>query len=202
MSRPDTTFESSLSLSDGIKASDIAISSIIDTIPSSSESTTNPSTSVPPPVPLPPKISATVLSSNNYAPLPYYSPPQSPTKSDTKELLTVHDYSPVTNPIKTTPITLPQPVRVPTNQYPPQNLAIIGGGITGLGCAYSLLSSSPSLFTTSLGGNALTLSLPDSSSPSLLKKTEVDVGFMVFNERNYPNLIKFFNNIDVQAENR
>lgn len=78
------------------------------------------------------------------------------------------------------------------------NVAIIGGGITGLGCANTLSKTGVSftLFESSdsLGGHAHTYSDPQNRFPP------VDLGFMVFNEPNYPNLIRLFEDLKVKTE--
>ncbi|CAN0137128.1 unnamed protein product, partial [Ectocarpus sp. 8 AP-2014] len=74
----------------------------------------------------------------------------------------------------------------------PLKVAVIGAGVAGLGAAWHL-SSSPNVRVTVLeaedraGGHAQTLDL------NLDEKTvPVDTGFMVFNEQNYPNMVRLF----------
>ncbi|MCX8114840.1 MAG: FAD-dependent oxidoreductase [Burkholderiaceae bacterium] len=78
-------------------------------------------------------------------------------------------------------------------------VAVIGAGIAGLGCAYALSRSLPAearitLFEACarLGGHANTVDV------ELDGKTHpVDTGFLVFNERTYPNLVRLFNDLGV-----
>jgi uncharacterized protein len=74
-------------------------------------------------------------------------------------------------------------------------LAVIGSGITGLGAALELSSWSQVTLIEQdrrLGGhsNAVDVSLDGITHP-------VDTGFLVFNDRTYPNLIKLFAQLDV-----
>ncbi len=78
-------------------------------------------------------------------------------------------------------------------------VAIVGAGVSGLGCANTLLADRPrglqiTLYEAALrpGGhtNSVDVSLDDTSFP-------VDTGFLVFNERTYPNLIRLFAELDV-----
>lgn len=75
-------------------------------------------------------------------------------------------------------------------------VAVIGAGVSGLGCAYALAQRSVrvTLFEAAprLGGHAHTVdvTLDGRSYP-------VDTGFLVFNERTYPNLIHLFGDLRV-----
>ena len=78
-------------------------------------------------------------------------------------------------------------------------IAIIGGGIAGLGCAHALLAERAhgvqvTLFEAArrLGGhtNTVDVRLDGVDHP-------VDTGFLVFNERTYPNLIRLFAELGV-----
>ena len=78
-------------------------------------------------------------------------------------------------------------------------VAIVGSGISGLGCAHALLAErrhgvQVTLFEASprLGGHTHTVDVR-------LDATEypVDTGFLVFNERTYPNLIALFAELGV-----
>lgn len=76
-------------------------------------------------------------------------------------------------------------------------IAVIGGGITGLGAALALgqrPDTQVTLFDSALrlGGHAhtVTVDYPDGPQP-------VDVGFIVFNEKNYPNLCALFRELEV-----
>lgn len=78
-------------------------------------------------------------------------------------------------------------------------VAIVGSGISGLGCAHALLAERPNgvqvtLFEAEprLGGhtNTVDVHLDGIDHP-------VDTGFLVFNERTYPNLIRLFAGLGV-----
>jgi predicted NAD/FAD-binding protein len=78
-------------------------------------------------------------------------------------------------------------------------IAVIGAGIAGLGCAYALrqtlkASARVTLYEASarLGGHANTVdvTLDGTTHP-------VDTGFLVFNARTYPNLIRLFDELRV-----
>ena len=78
-------------------------------------------------------------------------------------------------------------------------VAIVGSGISGLGCAHALLAERPhgvqvTLFEAEprLGGhtNTVDVRLDGIDHP-------VDTGFLVFNERTYPNLIRLFAELGV-----
>jgi predicted NAD/FAD-binding protein len=70
-------------------------------------------------------------------------------------------------------------------------IAVIGAGVAGLGCAYALAQRAArvTLYEAAprLGGHAHTVdvTLDGRSYP-------VDTGFLVFNERTYPNLVRLF----------
>ncbi|MEM8789587.1 MAG: FAD-dependent oxidoreductase [Pseudomonadota bacterium] len=77
-------------------------------------------------------------------------------------------------------------------------IAVIGAGITGLGTAYALAEDHEvHLFEQDrrLGGHAHTVDVRfgDATVP-------VDTGFIVFNERNYPNLVGLFDHLDVPTK--
>ncbi len=71
-----------------------------------------------------------------------------------------------------------------------EKIAIIGSGISGLSAAY-LLSKKYDVHlyekNKRLGGHTRTLYVDDS-----FKKIPIDTGFIVFNEKNYPDLTKLF----------
>jgi predicted NAD/FAD-binding protein len=77
-------------------------------------------------------------------------------------------------------------------------IAIVGSGISGLSCAWLLnkvhditvyeSSSAP-------GGHSRTMPMPTDSG-----SIPVDTGFIVYNERNYPNLTALFRHIDVATK--
>ena len=81
-------------------------------------------------------------------------------------------------------------------------IAIIGSGIAGLGAAHALRGQADiTLFEAGdyFGGHTHTvdMTLPGLSGPVT---HGVDTGFLVFNERTYPKLIKLF--ADLQRKER
>ena len=77
-------------------------------------------------------------------------------------------------------------------------IAVIGSGISGLSAAYYLSKKHKvDLFEQDdhFGGHTFTYDIKEEN-----KVTPVDLGFIVFNELTYPNLIKFFQELDVPFE--
>jgi predicted NAD/FAD-binding protein len=77
-------------------------------------------------------------------------------------------------------------------------LAIIGSGVAGLGAAWSLSRAHEVVVYEAddrLGGHAHTVQIDDPSGP-----VTVDTGFIVYNERNYPNLVALFDHLGVATE--
>ena len=78
-------------------------------------------------------------------------------------------------------------------------IAVIGSGISGLSAAYYLSKkNSVDLFESEnhFGGHSYTIDI----SYEEKKQISVDIGFIVFNEKTYPNLIKFFEENKIQVE--
>ncbi len=78
-------------------------------------------------------------------------------------------------------------------------IAVIGSGISGLSAAYYLSKRHKiDLFEKEdhFGGHAHTIKIPIEGN----KEVSVDIGFMVFNKKTYPNLINFFLENKVQIE--
>src|ERR1044072_38427 len=77
-------------------------------------------------------------------------------------------------------------------------IAVIGAGVAGLGAAW-LLSRRHEVVVyereSRFGGHSCTVDAPTSSG-----SRPVDVGFIVFNERNYPNLVALFDHLGVPTE--
>lgn len=79
----------------------------------------------------------------------------------------------------------------------PRRVAVVGGGVSGLSAAWHLHQNVENvdveLFEAEdrLGGHACTVSVDG---------TDVDIGFMVFNESNYPNMTKWFEKLSVPQE--
>ena len=77
-------------------------------------------------------------------------------------------------------------------------IAVIGSGISGLSAAYYLSKNfKVDLFEQEdfFGGHSYTFDIKGKN-----KTIPVDLGFIVFNELTYPNLIKFFKELDVPYE--
>ena len=78
-------------------------------------------------------------------------------------------------------------------------IAVIGSGISGLSAAYYLSKKhNVDLFEKEnhFGGHSHTINI----SYDKKKQISVDVGFIVFNELTYPNLINFFKENKIQVE--
>lgn len=79
-----------------------------------------------------------------------------------------------------------------------KKIAVIGSGITGLGAAYALKDTADvTVFEARerAGGHAHTRTIDYDG-----QELNVDVGFIVYNGRNYPNLTGFFEALDVETE--
>lgn len=79
-----------------------------------------------------------------------------------------------------------------------KRIAIIGSGISGLGAAYALKDTADvTLFEARarLGGHSCTLDVDYDGTP-----VPVDVGFIVYNALNYPNLIALFQALGVETQ--
>ncbi len=77
-------------------------------------------------------------------------------------------------------------------------IAVIGGGISGLGAAWLLARKHQVVLFEAderLGGHARTVEAPSSRGP-----VPVDTGFLVFNHVNYPNLCGLFDHLNVQTK--
>ena len=79
-----------------------------------------------------------------------------------------------------------------------EDIAVIGGGVAGLGAAWALSARyRVTLYESDarLGGHAHTVEMEDGSGV-----VPVDIGFIVYNERNYPNLVRLFEHLGVATE--
>lgn len=82
-----------------------------------------------------------------------------------------------------------------------KRIAIIGAGISGLGCAYGLRNH-PDLEITiyeagnHIGGHSNTVDI-EIDTPDGKIKHGVDTGFLVFNRRTYPRLVRLFEELQV-----
>ena len=78
------------------------------------------------------------------------------------------------------------------------DIAIVGSGIAGLGAAWALAQEHRvTMFEADdrLGGHAHTVEVGDAG-----RQVAVDTGFIVYNERNYPNLVRLFDHLGVPSE--
>ena len=78
-------------------------------------------------------------------------------------------------------------------------IAVIGSGISGLSAAYYLSKKhNVDLFEKEnhFGGHSHTINVAYTEK----KQIPVDIGFIVFNELTYPNLINFFKENKIQVE--
>ncbi len=79
-----------------------------------------------------------------------------------------------------------------------KTLAIIGTGISGLGCAHFLHARYDlSLYEQNdyVGGHTNTITVDEDG-----RAVPIDTGFMVFNEVTYPNLIRLFRELNVETK--
>ena len=79
-------------------------------------------------------------------------------------------------------------------------IAVIGSGISGLSASYFLSKKyKVDLFEkeNQFGGHSYTVDIKEDTSK---KMVSVDLGFIVFNKTNYPNLIKFFHDLNIDYE--
>lgn len=89
----------------------------------------------------------------------------------------------------------------------PPKIAIIGSGVSGLTCAYYLKDSHVvTMFESNdyLGGHVNTLDVTVSERSAFknpfkpsTEKVAIDTGFIVFNERTYPNFIRLLDELNV-----
>lgn len=93
------------------------------------------------------------------------------------------------------------------DQSPSLKIAVIGSGVAGLGAAW-LLSRGHEVVVYEregrFGGHSCTVDAPAADEPGVASAQRgtrpVDVGFIVFNERNYPNLVALFEHLGVPTE--
>ncbi|MDX2232900.1 MAG: FAD-dependent oxidoreductase [Hyphomonadaceae bacterium] len=79
----------------------------------------------------------------------------------------------------------------------PKRIAIVGGGISGLGAAWALRHTHDvTVFEKEgrLGGHADTQTIGYDGQP-----IDVDTGFIVYNTHNYPNLVRLFDHLGVET---
>ncbi len=76
-------------------------------------------------------------------------------------------------------------------------IAVVGSGVAGLGAAYALKDSADVVLyekDARLGGHARTVEIEHDGRP-----LAVDTGFIVYNSRNYPNLVGLFAALGVES---
>ena len=79
-----------------------------------------------------------------------------------------------------------------------KKIAVIGSGISGISSALILSSKyEVHLFEKNdyFGGHTRTINILDDNNLA------IDTGFIVYNDKNYPDLIKFFNHLDILTSN-
>jgi predicted NAD/FAD-binding protein len=77
-------------------------------------------------------------------------------------------------------------------------VAVIGAGISGLACAYQLAKAKAGIDVTLFEANGYFGGHTNTVDVTLEGITHgVDTGFLVFNHRTYPNLVKLFDELDV-----
>lgn len=77
-------------------------------------------------------------------------------------------------------------------------IAVIGSGVAGIGASWALSADHHvTLFEANerVGGHSRTLEIDIDGST-----IPVDTGFIVYNEKNYPNLVRFFDTLGVDSE--
>ena len=79
-----------------------------------------------------------------------------------------------------------------------EKIAIVGTGIAGMGCAHFLHKHFDiTLFEQNsyVGGHTNTVTILEDGAP-----INIDTGFIVFNRTTYPNLVRLFNQLDVETK--
>jgi predicted NAD/FAD-binding protein len=86
----------------------------------------------------------------------------------------------------------------------PRRIAVIGGGVAGLAAAWHLSKTNCTVelweAEDRLGGHAWTVPVCAEGGGADAPTTFVDIGFMVFNALNYPNLMAWFRCLNVASE--
>ena len=80
-----------------------------------------------------------------------------------------------------------------------QRVAVIGGGVSGLAAAWHLQQQQQQQqqdYEDRLGGHAWTVPVVTKEGTTI----DVDIGFMVFNHSNYPNMVEWFKALQVPEE--
>lgn len=82
--------------------------------------------------------------------------------------------------------------------YRKKNIAIIGSGISGISAAYLLHKHHHITIYENkkyFGGHTRTITLNEHG-----KSIDIDTGFIVYNEKTYPNLVEFFKELKIESE--
>jgi len=80
-------------------------------------------------------------------------------------------------------------------------VAVIGAGISGLACAYRLARAKTGIDVTLFEANGYFGGHTNTVDVTLDGITHgVDTGFLVFNHRTYPNLVKLFDELDAPVK--
>jgi len=92
-------------------------------------------------------------------------------------------------------------VNAPSHSTPQKKVAIVGAGISGLGCAYALQKNAGvhvTLFEEAahIGGHSNTVDIEVPGRNGAIK-CAVDTGFLVFNRKTYPRLTRLFEELQV-----
>ncbi|GKY96368.1 hypothetical protein MPSEU_000596400 [Mayamaea pseudoterrestris] len=107
-----------------------------------------------------------------------------------------------TPPTSNAPQASNEPSKHPSSSEKKQIVAVIGGGVAGLSAAWHLHVNCNDyqvyLYEACdrLGGHAWTVPVVDENN----KAVDVDIGFMVFNQAKYPNMVEWFQALNVTAE--
>lgn len=100
------------------------------------------------------------------------------------------------------------PSKSRNNEQEKTKIAIVGGGVSGLAASYAFLQNTTKYTVdvfesaSKLGGHAHTLTVHPKNEkvPHSSSGIDVDIGFMVYNDANYPNMTKWFDALNVEGE--
>ena len=88
------------------------------------------------------------------------------------------------------------------NKIKKKDIAIVGSGISGIACAFILSKNyRVTLYESNnyLGGHARTIKTSIVSEDNTKKLFNYDVGFLVYNTRNYPFFTKLLKHLNVKT---
>jgi len=92
----------------------------------------------------------------------------------------------------------PDPVNIATSTIAPLKIAVVGAGVSGMSATWLLAQGHVvTLYEAEprLGGHSHTVDAPGAGGP-----VPVDMGFIVYNEANYPNLVALFDHLGVPTK--